>query len=127
LYYARSLSDAAPVAHRVKRPVNLLVKRRVEDLVHDEQAEEDPGDYGHNASWPGRQHQRHSHQKQQFYWDADEGVEGELPGTVRRHQGEPQDRERKRGDSKPHCPADARARAGTVKPDHVAAERLGQQ
>ena len=60
-YNARSLVDADLVAHRVKRPIKLLVIRDVEDLVDGEQAEEDPGDRGQNASWLGRQHERRSH------------------------------------------------------------------
>jgi hypothetical protein len=60
-YYAPGLVDADPVAHRVERSVNLLVIRDVEDLDDGEQADEDPGDSGHDAPWPGRQHQRHSH------------------------------------------------------------------
>src|SRR5262245_35215864 len=61
-YYAHSGPDAAPVVHRVERPVEFLVERYVEDLGESEQAEEDSGDSGHDPSWPGRQHQRDSNQ-----------------------------------------------------------------
>ena len=126
-YHAHGRADADPVVHRVERPVELLVERHVEDLVEGEQAEQEPGDRGHDPSRPGRQHQRDSHQDQRFHRDADKSAEAELPDTVGRHEIEPHEHERKHGDGDPHRPAGARAGAGAVQPDHVAAERLGQQ
>src|SRR5690349_17327620 len=107
--HAGGRPDAAPVVQRVERPVELLPHRYVEDLVEGEHAEQEPGDRGHDPSRPQRQHQRDSHQDQRFHRDADESAEAEPPGTVGRHEIEPQEPERKPEDGDPHGPAGARA------------------
>ena len=47
--------------------------------------------------------------------------------AVGRDENTPHEHDRKHGDGQPQSPAGARAGAGPVQPDHVAAERLGQQ
>ncbi len=108
------------------RPIS-SVERHVEDLDESKQAEQDSSDRGHDPSRPGRQHQRDGNQDQPLHGDAGKGGRGELEETVGRDENTPHQHDRKHGDGQPQSPAAARAGAGAVQPDHVAAERLGQQ
>jgi hypothetical protein len=125
--HAQSRADAAPVEHRVERSIDVFVERHVEDLGESEHAEQDSSDGGHDPSRPDRQHQRDSHQDQQFHGDADKGGGADLPGAIGREQVTPHERDRKHGKGQPQSHASARAGAGAVQPEHVVAERLGEE
>ena len=126
-YDANGRGDLEPAEHRVERPPDLQVERHVEDLDQSKQAEQDSSDRGHDPSRPGRQQHRDSHQGQPFHGDAGKGGGGELEDTVGRDENTPHQQDRKHGEGQPQSLAGARAGTGAVQPDHVAAERLGQQ
>ncbi len=113
--------------HWVERAVGELEEGYVEDLGESEHAEQDSDDGGHDPSRPDWQHQPDGNQDQQLHGDADKGGRAELPGTVWYEEVSPHENDRRDCDGQPQRQAGARAGAGAVQPDHIAAERLGQQ